>query len=1750
MGTVLAPVRRRILAGAFVAGLALALLAPTAAFAANTATFSSRVPAPGSWTTATRPTIAVTVYDRYGMRGAGAWSVTVDGVSVPVKATYLVRGSWNPSRPDYHRVRLSGRAPVALAPGKHKVTVKIRDIKQKSSTTSWTFTVKAPVTFSSPAPANGSSSQAARPVVSVSAYALYGAKGSGKFTMMIDGAPVTPAVTYTTNYTKFKISRPALTTDLSVGAHTVVVGVTDVKGNTRSYTWTFTTLDPPLLPMPGSAAVMEDCASCHPGYPAAHPMANCQGCHSKTAPPRQDGSAMSPYTPADPSAHLAACAANPRCHRSSGTFPHVLGSDCAHCHTGSYPGVPSQHPSSLESAHLSTSAFCAGIGCHSSSLTVEHYRRTVGGVVGAPRLSCASCHESTDPVVVAAIDTRSTACGSCHSFAGGGHPNTSTAHLLPSISCTAASGCHTGDVTSVHKGNCGACHAADRTTSKSCPTCHTAGDYHADQATAHVLPAGGCIGTGCHGDSSGADAGALHLDRCDRCHGGTGTPVKTCNTCHGSDTLAVHPGQALAHTAAAVSCTTTDCHGRNVTTTHANASVGPCAACHDGLHTATKVCSGCHEGDVATIHVGAAAKHVVGANNCIASNCHSGTDVATIHDTATGGPGCVCHESGETETVTCATLGCHFGELETVHGKVGTRHTSTNATCVSSTCHKTDVGAIHKTAPLGCVSCHNGGTLTIACATCHAGDTVSIHSSADTSHTVPAGMCVTACHSNNVSGIHSGSTLGCTACHDGVKTLSTRCADCHTGTTQEQHAFAGGYHSSPNNGCVLPGCHISDVTELHLALSDSGCSRCHASGQTPTIECTLCHGSDVPTVHETAEASHTVAPEGDCGGAPCHSTNVAVIHNVQDVGCGVCHGEGKPPLTTVCGTCHPGGVMVVHQRSDVSHTVAQGGSCYTPTCHNTGNVAAIHQLNALSCSACHTPRATTIICNECHPRANVPALHASADTSHTAPTGTCVKVGCHSSSVAVLHLNGPNCAICHGLNAPTTLNCATSGCHSTNLNTVHAGGAPDHVAHAGYCVRSGCHGGDLTSIHDAGGTGIGCGACHNNPDHDTSDTCTDCHPATETENHASADTSHTVTQSTCAGYTGSTPCHRTHVDSIHRTAPDGCRSCHSSGTTLSVVCSTCHVGPNAPTHASAETTHAVPAGLCINGQCHDNDVAVIHVNSTQNGEPLSCLGCHGPDATPSVVCSNCHPSDPLTFHDQATLTTAHAVPGGATCIAVGCHSGTNVTAIHSGSARGCLACHDSDRVASSNCQAAAPCHGSVFETTHAPGDSFHALVQDHTDIRYRNCVGQGCHTGNADQIHAAGTDPPGCAACHSNPNHGPSITCADCHVGTTQQVHDPYIGTKHDSPTTGPSGACNSAGCHYSSVSRIHSELAHGYTPQNPPPGCTPCHETGPLTVDCLTCHETEVVAVHASADTSHTVPSGGSCVKAAPCHQSNVSLLHVKNSVAHCEACHTGGLPTYNCATCHFGGFTTAHPAPADLHGPAQGWCVKSGCHDTNVATIHTTQLPGGPTPPDCDACHAAGKTPSLVCSGSGCHPLAVPNSHTAPAPAHTSTDGCVGLCHNANVATIHATGTTPPGCYACHQYGKAHSLTCADCHSVGTYHAGAAGYHAVSNACTGCHGTDVSVIHVKNSVQHCEACHVSPNPTTDCAVCHGSGSDHTASHGSCNGCHGSLEHGAGPTIGVSGCTSCHGQGGTWNHPWEDCHCQDPTGMSWSGIW
>jgi hypothetical protein len=82
MGFVFAPVRRSALIGALVVGLALAMVTPAAAFAANTATFSFRTPASGAAALTSRPTISAIAYDRYGISGPGSYAMTVDGKTV------------------------------------------------------------------------------------------------------------------------------------------------------------------------------------------------------------------------------------------------------------------------------------------------------------------------------------------------------------------------------------------------------------------------------------------------------------------------------------------------------------------------------------------------------------------------------------------------------------------------------------------------------------------------------------------------------------------------------------------------------------------------------------------------------------------------------------------------------------------------------------------------------------------------------------------------------------------------------------------------------------------------------------------------------------------------------------------------------------------------------------------------------------------------------------------------------------------------------------------------------------------------------------------------------------------------------------------------------------------------------------------------------------------------------------------------------------------------------------------------------------------------------------------------------------------------------------------------------------------------------------------------------------------------------------------------------------------------------------
>ncbi len=1810
MGTVPAPVRRRFLAGAFVAAVAFALLAPVAAYAANTASFTLRAPASSAQLATARPAISVTVYDRYGAHGSGAFSMTLDGKQMVVSTTYIVTGSWNPSHPNYTRFRLTGRLTSNLAPGKHTVSVKVHDLRSKNSTLSWSFVVQGPppaykATFSAPLPANGSSSTSPRPTISLTAYDKYGVSDAGKCTMTLDGAAVTPVVNYSTSgvYTGFKISYP-VSSALRTGSHSVAVAVSDTQGNVSTYSWAFTVAEPTFLPMPVTGT---SCADCHVGILTAHPMTNCVACHGPNAPHRADGTPMNEYAPSDPSAHTTACATSP-CHRGGGAFPHVVGTDCARCHTGTYAGIPAAHTLATESLHQSASQFCIRSGCHVASLTVEHYRRTVNGV----KLSCATCHGSTDPAVRAAIDTKSTACESCHDFGAIAHPGTTTQHIA-SGSCIGSS-CHPVNVADIHHGKCDACHAPNKTASTTCGDCHPPNSIHTGVSVKHTPAASGCISTTCHAK----DVALIHKNDCTRCHNGTATPSTVCATCHNGPTAPKHLTIGTSHTAPTGTCVKPGCHVSDVTAIHlatyTDGRPGPgCVACHADGQTASVVCESCHTGDLGTVHKNAAAAHTAPASTedtgCVkAPGCHltnpkgNVTDVTAIHSAGVNAPGCAaCHALGTTPSLVCAT--CHTGGINTIHAKAGASHTAPVVSCVSVTCHEPDITAIHgKTGGPGCAACHAPGvTPSAACAFCHSGDITTIHAKADPKHVLPAGLCVTACHTTNVAAIHS-KGIGCVACHDGFKTPSTTCADCHKDSVATIHASAAGFHVASSSSCVTFGCHVADVTAIHSAgVNPPGCTACHAPGETPSILCGDCHKGDVGTLHASADASHTAPAGTSCIGSSCHDRNVATAH-VNGPGCSACHAPGVTASTT-CATCHTKTMSELHARGSDSHT-GWSPTCITSTCHS-ANVAVIHDTPnhdasaGPSCAACHRnpDHAASIVCADCHTGATAPQ-HVWAAASHVSPASTCVTAGCHISDVIAIHTTthsdgttGPSCAACHADGVTPTVVCAT--CHGTDLSVVHAPGTRPHTAPAGYCVQGGCHVPNVVTLHTAGANAPGCAACHA-PGKTLTVACAACHSTDNLVVHAAGTPAHTNTTGLCV----TSGCHSHYVVVVHKRL---CYRCHADGVTASVVCTDCHTKSPALLHANLaglETSHTAQPGVCVNSFCHGANVAVLHDPSTSQ-----CAACHNDTTTPSLVCGTCHTQDPLVLHTGAAAKHLVASTDDTGCVTAGCHA-ADVVALHSAGANapGCAACHDPSKTPSLICST---CHGSDTAVVHTRGDASH-------NPTIPSCIKAGCHVNNVVTLHSAGTNAPGCAACHANPNHALTADCTVCHGSNSQTVHNSYITTQHTPPVI----VCNQIGCHFGSVAAIH---AAPYKDGRTGPSCAACHSNPDhaATVDCNVCHAPSTVpARHASQDTSHTAPVGTCTPGDSGCHTANVATIHGANYPngdpgPGCAACHSPGkTPSLVCSTCHVGGFTIAHPAPAAAHtvtGTIDAECVTSGCHLATVVTIHFADWPGHAIP-GCTACHATGKTPSLVCST--CH-FATLADHVVPVIPHTAAANTCTPCHTDQVAKIHVKDGVSK-CQACHA-NPDHTPTtvCTTCHTTGSYHANAASSHDVSasgctgtavgchpvdvsvthapttNSCqnchvangptptttcttchathhdgasakhavaaagcnvAGCHPTDVSAIHVKTGVQHCEACHgPGVTPSTTCSTCHPA-ADHTAAHADCNNCHNG-DHYSGPTVGVGNCASCHGSGPhIWYHP-STCHgCMSgsPYNVSW----
>ncbi len=728
---------------------------------------------------------------RAGSTG-GYWSATE--VWNPTLQVWTVRWTWVPLAGEPNKSTLYAYPVFSpmLADGTHVVTATIKDRNGATFTDSWSFVYGSGPVLGAPTPADGSVVDTVTPAITIPV--TDNGPGAVTATATINGSDVDATVFSNT----VRLASITLPNDASVA---VTVTVTDSSGIRASKSWSFSVQMFPEMPSTVSA-----CAQCHPGYeddPDMH--ADCLVCHSGMVDKPHDGAPTGYHTKAD----VSACSG---CHVSDITVEHARHTDaggaaytCVTCHMSSDPLVTGAigagvtacsacHPSPDHNAlhDHANAAFCAKSGCHvATNLVVEHITAPINPTSVA---TCADCHESTVPAVVAAIAAGTKDCVACHGQMLSGHD--AMHETVMDAECLY---CHSGSISAEHivLHNTG----GERT----CASCHESTEQDIVDAIAD-------------GDAS-----------CGRCHDDAGH-----NVGHASDFTA----QDCA-----------GCHVSNVQTEHhratASSAAGRCANCHltptstavDALGGAAwaRGCAqgGCHPPAGTTeMHGDILAEHEVGAPapSCIGAGCHAGTDLSVIHSSAsTTTPsgtrtGClVCHsDSALPASDQCAD--CHPDRL-LPHGYDPAKHQATEP-CLAA-CHNSELGPAHTGS--ACSSCHPSAVGEIApwddtCTECHElithtpppGAHVGNDSGFVTSRNYGCdGLPGMTCHNiSDVSTLHAfvhDGSGGCGLCHGEGATPSTACETCHGvgsgGDTSWMHHNNNKYVADPAD--IEPGSYFT-----------------------------------------------------------------------------------------------------------------------------------------------------------------------------------------------------------------------------------------------------------------------------------------------------------------------------------------------------------------------------------------------------------------------------------------------------------------------------------------------------------------------------------------------------------------------------------------------------------------------------------------------------------------------------------------------------------------------------------------------------------------------------------------------------------------------------------------------------------------------------------------------------------------------------------------------------------------------------
>lgn len=766
------------------------------------------------------------------------------------------------------------------------------------------------------------------------------------------------------------------------------------------------------------------CDACHAVHGPIHrvhesafqdaPPVDCAGCHSDNLVSIHNGT----YTVVTPGGtSLTGCDVchayyeDPRGTIIQAAISITNDTRCTACHGAEHPDLNSHTATST--ASVAGCGSCHGTGSESSvDVKVAHENAAVGG--------CAVCH--SNPGRIPSITSETAECVSCHAAEGDDYHRALPAkHTFADMdpSCTSF-GCHVSSaLPETHEPylakypeydtTCALCHLNSdpgRVPSGATAACDSCHEVHGDLGAMHTAP-GSEDCAECHGADVRDIHGGSAADSCVVCHNSTVDTSGTtaCANCHD----VFHSGLPAAHEATAPG-SVNDCGRCHASTTtgslniapiHENSPVGQCGVCHlnpdrvPDLTTRTAECISCHEIEGTEFHREMSGKHTFAGMDpsCVGAGCHASTMLPEAHEAYLArypsyADTCeLCHLNSDPLRIDWSIASADCSSCHEIHGDIDAIHVAPDSQECAD-CHSvTDVRAIHGDSPAtSCAVCHNSTvdtSGTTACVNCHDYSPVETGHYAQAPHIAEETGGCSNCHFLELKPEHEKATSGpvdCVGCHSAPgfpQTWDKTCSSCHP----TKHGQMQDKHRSQNASCGGSGCHnISDVADVHDALTGQGCFVCHArsDGGTATTDCASagCH-SGVGTDHHAIHDGRLMNPKG-CEG--CHFRYLDDEHAALGYTCATCHASADSVVIgairsgdRACLTCHPdsphnkrqayefapGNASMHRVRADLPgmrSSFAVNGSTYTMSLPSASTFlrSAYTYDTLVDCDSCHT----------------------------------------------------------------------------------------------------------------------------------------------------------------------------------------------------------------------------------------------------------------------------------------------------------------------------------------------------------------------------------------------------------------------------------------------------------------------------------------------------------------------------------------------------------------------------------------------------------------------------------------------------------------------------------------------------------------------------------------------------------------------------------------------------------------------------